>query len=152
MAKDTEQKLAKSYYINEQLTPDEIAEKCRVNRKTVDRWIKDGNWKKIRDAKETSGDQLMINLKELLSLLVEQRIELQKGGADPKDKVAISDEISKASKALEAAKKEGRPTLSTYIWCIESFMDDLLREAPEKHHNLIDFQEQHVLKMAQILE
>ena len=43
MAKDNEKKIAKELYINQNKSPEEIAQKTGVNSRTVQRWIKDGH-------------------------------------------------------------------------------------------------------------
>lgn len=78
MAKETEQKIAKELYINQNKSPEEIAQKTGVNTRTVQRWIKEGNWKKLRDAKANGSLQRIERTQLVVDSLTERRIQLIK--------------------------------------------------------------------------
>ena len=153
MAKDQERKIAKVMYAEQGKTAKEIAERFNLSENTVGNWVNanDGEWKKLRNAYETMPDQLITSLKELLNALVERRLELQRDvDADPKEKVNISDEISKVSKSLEAAQKDSRISLSTYLKVMESVFNALQQKHPKIYIQLLDFQEEHINAIAKL--
>lgn len=94
MSKETEQKIAKELYINQNKTPEEIAHKTGVTLRTVQRWIKDGNWKKLRDAKANGSPQRIERTQLVVDSLTDRRIQL------------IKDE-TKARKELEELEELG---------------------------------------------
>lgn len=149
MAKDQERKLARIMYVEQGKTAKEIAERLNVSENTVGKWIADGGWKEQRTAHLSQPDQLVNSLKELLNSLAEKRIEMNKNSnVEPKEKVALSDEISKISKALEAAQKETRIPLSTYLKVMDSIFQALQRKHPKLYLQLIDFQDDHISNIA----
>lgn len=94
MSKETEQKIAKELYTNQNKTPEEIAHKTGVTLRTVQRWIKDGNWKKLRDAKANGSPQRIERTQLVVDSLTDRRIQL------------IKDE-TKARKELEELEELG---------------------------------------------
>lgn len=78
MAKDNEKKIAKELYINQNKSPEEIAQKTGVNSRTVQRWIKDGHWKKLRDAKANGSPQRIERTQLVVDSLTDRRIQLVK--------------------------------------------------------------------------
>lgn len=94
MSKETEQKIAKELYVNQNKTPEEIAHKTGVTLRTVQRWIKDGNWKKLRDAKANGSPQRIERTQLVVDSLTDRRIQL------------IKDE-TKARKELEELEELG---------------------------------------------
>lgn len=94
MSKETEQKIAKELYINQNKTPEEIAHKTGVTLRTVQRWIKDGNWKKLRDAKANGSPQRIERTQLVVDSLTDRRIQI------------IKDE-TKARKELEELEELG---------------------------------------------
>lgn len=63
MARKTQEKLmAKELYINTDKTQLEIAETCKVTDKTIRKWIKEGDWQAVREAKKVSNQQIIKNL------------------------------------------------------------------------------------------
>ena len=94
MSKETEQKIAKELYTNQNKTPEEIAHKTGVTLRTVQRWIKDGNCKKLRDAKANGSPQRIERTQLVVDSLTDRRIQL------------IKDE-TKARKELEELEELG---------------------------------------------
>ena len=78
MAKDNEKKIAKELYINQNKSPEEIAQKTGVNSRTVQRWIKEGHWKKLRDAKANGSPQRIERTQLVVDSLTDRRIQLVK--------------------------------------------------------------------------
>ena len=57
MAKEIEKKSARILFIEQGKSSEEIAGQLGVNKRTVDRWATEGEWRKIRDAKANSGKE-----------------------------------------------------------------------------------------------
>src|SRR5690606_21418922 len=115
--KKKEHDLAQIYYTEQGLTGKEIAEKLSVSEKTVGEWVELGRWKEVRNAKMSGHDNLKRGYHELLQMLIDKRISLEKKGMtemtkEDKDEYArIIDEISKVSRSLEHISKDGKPSL-----------------------------------------
>lgn len=150
MAKEKEKALARVYYIDNNLDSGVIADKLEVSKKTVDRWIATGNWKNIRLAKQVAPEKLQADLKELIQMLVDKRIKMERDPAfSPKERTALGDEISKYSKALEASKKDDRPSLTAVVHVVEAFMQALLQHDRAIYFKVLDF---HVNWLGQMAE
>ncbi|MCT4580830.1 MAG: DUF1804 family protein [Flavobacteriales bacterium] len=150
MAKDKEKALARVYYIDNNLDSDVIASKLNVSKKTVDRWIISGNWKNLRLAKQVAPEKLQSFYEELLQELVKKRLELERtADSSSKEKVALSDEISKVSKSLEASRKSDKPSLTAVVHVIESFMNALLQHDRVTYFKILDFHINWLQQMAE---
>jgi transposase-like protein len=168
MAKDQERKLAAVMYIEQGKTAKEIAAKLSLSENTLGKWVADGNWKERRTAKITAGDSLIRSYRTLLQTLVDKRQLLEKEPAKrpgeddeqrleraaerDRDKVRLSDEISKINKALDNAEKENKIPLSTYIKVMESIFDSMQKDCPKIYLQLLDFQESHINNIAKLHE
>ena len=60
---------AKSIYLGEDLTQEEIAERVGVKRQTVSRWIKEGNWERHKVSITITREEQLKNLYLQLSEL-----------------------------------------------------------------------------------
>lgn len=152
-AKTAERELARLYYVQRGLDLKTIADKVDVRYNTVLKWCQDDLWETLREAHLSMPDQLVNDLKELIGQLTRQRLEL---GALPdseevaRKKAAVSDEISKISKALEAAKKEGQLSLGTRVQVISELTDDMLRDNPELFNKLGPYLENWLTEKAKL--
>jgi hypothetical protein len=168
MAKDQERKLAAVMYIEQGKTAKEIAAKLSLSENTLGKWVADGNWKERRTAKITAGDSLIRSYRTLLQTLVDKRQlletepakrpgedeeqRLERAAERDRDKVRLSDEISKINKALDNAEKENKIPLSTYIKVMESIFDSMQKDCPKIYLQLLDFQEAHINNIAKLHE
>lgn len=167
MAKDNERRLARDFYVKHGKTQKEIAEQLSVTEKTVGSWVSKFGWKAQRDAVQNAPDKAVENLKEVISQLTEERLNLTREhhkvsedksltSAKRVERIAeissakarLADEISKWSKALEAARKEDIVSLSTYIKVMESVFMAIKSEHPNIYLKLVDFQEDHLMEVA----
>jgi len=126
-------------------------------------------WRQERDARMGSVESRVNNIKELISSLSEERLEIQrkiqelKGSDLPKgDKtVALSqmmdeaskldDGVSKWNKTLENLDKKNKVSLSLYIHVMERVMKAIEKKHPNIFSQLIDFQEEHLTEIAEQL-
>lgn len=150
MAKDKEKALARVYFIDNNLDSDVIASKLNVVKKTVDRWVSSGNWKNLRLAKQVAPEKLQGFYEELLQELVKKRLELEKSDdSTSKEKVAISDEISKISKSLESSRKSDKPSLTAVVHVTENFMNALLQHDRKTYFKILEFHINWLQQMAE---
>ncbi len=111
MSKETEQKIAKELYTNQNKTPEEIAHKTGVTLRTVQRWIKDGNWKKLRDAKANGSPQRIERTQLVVDSLTDRRIQLIKDETKSRKELEELEELGgyeelKEEKAILRVKVE----------------------------------------------
>lgn len=157
MAKDKEKSVARLLYVEHQLSQKEIADKVGVQEKTVSIWVNDNGWKEERQARINAPRKQVEDLKQVISSLTEQRLELEsqrKNAIKAKDKalefdlnkqaVGIADEISKWNKALSHLDKSNKITLETYLYIMDEIFSALQAEDFALHSQTIDFQEKHI--------
>lgn len=151
-AKTTERKLAFIYFVDKGMDQKEIAELLDVSPNTVSRWAIEDGWEKLRNAKMTGPDALLMHLNELQTELVEQRIQMQRDGSPASDRRGLTDEISKVTKAIEAARRDKGISLRTYIAAMEMLQADMLANDQELFHKLVAYQEKSIFRIANKLE
>lgn len=160
MAKQLEKLRAKEYYFKF-MKQNEIAKKVKVQPKTIGDWIKKFGWKKERDARFNGSKKRLTDLKKIIGILTQQRIDLevdidsakQNGNLDKlKDLQVtsnkIADEVSKYNKALESFDKENRISLSVYIDVMEQIFNAIQSFDMELYMQLLNFQEEHLTEIS----
>ena len=109
---------AKSIYLGEDLTQEEIAERVGVKRQTVSRWIKEGNWERhkvsITITREEQLKNLYLQLSELNAAIA------RKPEGERFANAAESDTISKISNAIK--KMETDVGLADILSVFKSFV------------------------------
>lgn len=109
---------AKSIYLGEDLTQEEIAERVGVKRQTVSRWIKEGNWERhkvsITITREEQLKNLYLQLAELNAAIA------KKPEGERFANAAESDTISKISNAIK--KMETDVGLADILSVFKSFV------------------------------
>lgn len=109
---------AKSIYLGEDLTQEEIAERVGVKRQTVSRWIREGNWERhkvsITITREEQLKNLYLQLAELNAAIA------RKPEGERFANVAESDTISKISNAIK--KMETDVGLADILSVFKSFV------------------------------
>ena len=153
MAKDNQRLTAQTLYIDKCLSAKEIAEKLSVTEKTVGNWVKEGNWKQLRNTKQSTPEILIGKYNELLNSLLDQRLEIEKQkGEKPDNYYGIIDEMSKVAAMIDRLQKDGQLSLRTHILVLEKFMSALHQQNPQAFMNLIDFQKEYLTLLAQELK
>ena len=112
------------------------AEILNVSEQTVSSWATAGKWRELRKSRQSAGETAKQNLRNIISLLSEQRLQLeydiQHAQADGEKEtelnlrrqaLGISDEISKSNKALQDIEKTGKITLGVIIDVISTLTD-----------------------------
>lgn len=109
---------AKSIYLGEDLTQEEIAERVGVKRQTVSRWIKEGNWERHKVSITITREE---QLKNLYLQLSELNAAINKKPAGERfANAAESDTISKISNAIK--KMETDVGLADILSVFKSFV------------------------------
>lgn len=109
---------AKSIYLGEDLTQEEIAERVGVKRQTVSRWIKEGNWERHKVSITITREE---QLKNLYLQLSELNTAINKKPAGERfANAAESDTISKISNAIK--KMETDVGLADILSVFKSFV------------------------------
>lgn len=156
MAKDNEKQIAQSLYIDQCLTAKEISQKINVTEKTIGTWVDDGNWKELRVSKQTTPEVLISKNTELLILLLDKRLKLEKVANKTDDQReetrSIIDEMSKISAISDRLHTDGKTSLRVHIHCLEKFMAALYQRQPKIFMNLIDFQKEYLTMLAEELK
>jgi len=157
MAKHKEKRIAFDYYTNQGLTAKEISEIVNVSEKTIGDWVSQGNWKSVRDANFNSSSNRSTKIKELISELTEQQLEIAteikqaKARADNEMVIAlrqqsssISQEVAIQTKALERMDTENKISLSTYLEVMSDIFKNLEHHDKDVFLKTLDFQEAHL--------
>ena len=178
MAKENTQKLAKESYINHNKTPEELARKYDVSLRTIQRWIKEGNWKQQRDAKANGPMQRIERTQLVVDSMVEERISILKQTKEKQELLnkldfdfdedaqakkeilneeigflrkraaGIDDGIAKWNKRIENLNNEGKITLSIYMEVMERIFEALRHSNEPLYMKTLDFQENHLEDVA----
>jgi hypothetical protein len=157
MAKDNEKQIAQTLYIEQCLTAKEISKKINVSEKTIGTWVDKGNWRELRLSKQTTPDVLISKYNELLTILLDKRLKLEKeksiGDENNEDSMRpIIDEMSKVSAMIERLQIDGKASLRTHIHCLEKFMASLHQNNTKLFMQLIDFQKEYLTLLAEELK
>ncbi|MDL2254971.1 DUF1804 family protein [Parabacteroides sp. OttesenSCG-928-K15] len=108
------QEYARSLFLHENLTQQEIADRVNVSRKTIGEWIKKGNWESFRVS-------IMMTKEEQLKNLYNQLSELNRTITERKENrfatPSEADTISKLANAIE--KMEGDVGIADIIAVIK---------------------------------
>lgn len=157
MAKDKEKRIAFDYYTNQGLTAKAIADIVNVSEKTIGDWVEKGNWKAVRDANLNGAQTRSANIKELISELIDQQLEInieikEAKAIGDKDRVialrqqsaTISQEVAIQTKALERMDSDNKISLSTYLEVMNDIFKNLEHFDKDVYLKTLDFQESHL--------
>lgn len=155
MAKHNERRLAKEHFLKSKLTQKEIAQIVGIQEKTLTEWIKKFGWKEERDALFNSAKNQIKNLKNLISKLTDQRLELI-NEIDKADEAGdfeksielqakanrLSSEVANYNKALLSLDKESKISLAVYLEVMNDIFKGIQNYDSKIYMSLIDFQEE----------
>ena len=131
----------------------EISERTGVSEKSVSKWINadDGTWKKERQAAVVNGRKQGENLREIIHILADQKLQLLRDI----DGAAAAGETERVlelrGKQLAETDKQNRVTLSVYLDVMDRIFDALNAFDPELYYRTLDFQESHINETSKIL-
>lgn len=157
MAKEREKRIAFDYYTTQGMTAKAISDITGVSEKTIGEWAKKGNWKSMRDANVNSNKTRAQNIKELISELTDQQLQIAeeiktaKAKGDNnlvtelrKQSSAISQEVAIQTKALDKMDSENKTTLSKYLEIMNDIFQNLEAYDKDAYLKTLDFQESHL--------
>lgn len=157
MAKNKEKRIAFDYYTNQGLTAKEISEIVNVSEKTIGDWVGNGNWKGVRDANFNSSSNRATKIKELISELTDQQLEIANEIKDAKSRKdnemvialrqqssALSQEVAIQTKALERLDTDSKISLATYLEVMTDIFKNLEHHDKDVYLKTLDFQESHL--------
>lgn len=178
MAKTEQKKLAKESYINHNKSEEEIALKYKVSLRTVQRWAKEGSWKKLRDSKSNGPVQRIERTQLVVDSLTEKRLQIIEDEKIIRKKLedldglesdtikdqrkalreeleflrtsaaSLDDAIAKWNKRIENLNTEGKITLSIYMEVMERIFEALRLSNEPLYMQTLDFQENHLEDIA----
>ena len=159
-------KEAHDLYVNGCLGCREISERTGVSEKSVSKWINadDGTWKKERQAAVVNGRKQGENLREIIHILADQKLQLLRdidGAAAAgetervlelrKQAASLDNSVAQWGKQLAETDKQNRVTLSVYLDVMDRIFDALNAFDPELYYHTLDFQESHINETSKIL-
>lgn len=169
MAKLKEKEIAKKYFVDHFRSQKEIAEDLGITEKTVSKWVTDGKWKALRDAKINSTENQALNLKSLISELTDKALEtletikrIEAKGKEAsdlekaelidlkKESTRISQEVAMYNKTL-AQFQTNKVPLGTYLEVMEDVFKALQNYDKDVFLKTLDFQKSHLQTIAQTL-
>jgi len=119
-------------------TQSQTAEMLGISEKTISDWARAGGWRELRKARQSAVSTANNNLKNIISLLSEQRLRIEQEihdaqRADDKDlelklrkeASVISDDISKINKSLKDNEKSNGITLGLYIDIMDNIFNNM---------------------------
>lgn len=157
---------AHDLYVNEGLSNREIAERLKVSEKSLSKWVNenDGLWKKERKAAVINSRQQAGNIKEIIRILAENKLDIlqriddaEKGGDKDlvmelrKQAATLDNSVNAWGKQMENMNKENRITLSVYLEVMDRIFDALKSFNPHLYYESLDFQEAHVYDVSKLL-
>lgn len=156
---------AKVMFIEQGKSQKEISQTLGVSETTLSKWANSkvgGTWKDLRDAKINSYKNRVEDIKRVISNLTERRLQITEDLKNAKDDkmltvflnreaVGIGDEVSKWTKALEKMDKENSISLATYIEVMEDIFRQLNLYDGKLYAKTLDFQQEHLLNVAEKL-
>lgn len=106
LTREQKKDYAKTLYLNDNLTQEEIATRAGISRQTVIRWMKEENWEKLKVSititREEQLNNLYRQLAEINTAISERKPEEGKRYATPSE----ADTIGKLAKAIKQLETE----------------------------------------------
>ena len=159
-------KEAHDLYVRDGLSCKEISERTNVSERSVSNWINENDalWKRERQASSISSKKQGDNLKEIISMLADQKLDLLRmideaiaeGESDKvlelrKQAATLDNSVAQWGNQLKEVDKKNRITLAIYIDVMSRIFDALKLYAPELYLQTLDFQENHLYEAAKML-
>ncbi len=129
---------AYEYVVVQDYTQEEAAEMLGVSPKTVSGWARTGGWRDLRKARQSAVSTANNNLKNIISLLSEERLRIEQEIHEAqrtekkdlelklrKEASVISDDISKINKSLKDNDKANGITLGLYIDIMDNIFNNM---------------------------
>lgn len=159
-------KEAHDLYVKDGMSCKEIADRVSVSEKSVSNWINENDalWKKERQASAVSSKKQGDNLKEIITILADQKLELLRlidnaiaeGDNDKvlelrKQAAGLDNSVAQWGNQLKEVDKKNRITLAIYIDVMSRIFDSLKVYDSDLYFRTLDFQENHLYEAAKML-
>lgn len=164
MAKTKERSVAENLFVDQHFTQKKIAEQLNVSEKTVAKWVKKYQWKKLRDAKLNNYKSRSENIKQVIEELTNmtlsniEKTKMAEAQGDTeeliklkKETTRLSQEVGMYQKALEKIDKDFKISLSTYLDIMQDIFEAISHYDKQMYLETLDFQKQHLQHIAQKL-
>lgn len=157
---------AHDLYVGGGLSNKEIAERLKVSEKSLSKWINenDGQWKEERRAAAINTKQQAGNIKEIIRMLAEDKLDLLRRIDDAEREgdtklalelrsqaYALDNSVNAWGKRMENMDKDNRVTLSVYLEVMDRIFDALKTFNPHLYYESLDFQESHIYDVTKLL-
>ncbi|MDR1155287.1 MAG: hypothetical protein LBL04_11320 [Bacteroidales bacterium] len=144
---------AYEYVVVQDCTQVQTAKILGVSEKTLSDWARDGGWRELRKARQSAVSTANSNLKNIISLLSEQRLKIEQEiheAQNAEDRGSelelrrkanlISDDLSKLNKTLRDNDKSGGITLGIYIDIMDDIFNNLRIFNMDLYEQTLEFQ------------
>ncbi len=152
---------AYEYVVVQGMSQKETAALLDITEATLSKWAKDGNWKDDRQSRQQCASTDADNIKKLLRIMAQQRLEIEEQILDAqktgdteeevrlrKEARALSDDMSKQNKTLLNLDKENRITLGVYIDVMESIFNAMRTFDEQLWERAIPFYSEHTKRIS----
>lgn len=159
-------KEAHDLYVRDGMMCKEISERINVSERSVSNWINENDalWKKERQASVISSQKQGDNLKQIINILADQKLELLRmideaiaeGDSDKvlelrKQAAGLDNSVAQWGNQLKEVDKKNRITLAIYIDVMGRIFDAMKAYNAELYFKTLDFQENHLYEAAKML-
>lgn len=159
-------KEAHDLYVRDGMSCKEISARINVSEKSVSNWINENGalWKRERQASGISSKKQGDNLKEIISMLADQKLELLRmideaiaeGDSDKvlelrKQAAGLDNSVAQWGNQLKEVDKKNRITLAVYIDVMSRIFDAMKIYDSDLYFRTLDFQENHLYEAAKTL-
>lgn len=159
-------KEAHDLYVRDGMMCKEISERINVSERSVSNWINENDalWKKERQASVISSQKQGDNLKQIINILADQKLELLRmideaiaeGESDKvlelrKQAATLDNSVAQWGNQLKEVDKKNRITLTIYIDVMSRIFDAMKVYDADLYFKTLDFQENHLYEAAKTL-
>lgn len=159
-------KEAHDLYVRDGMMCKEISERINVSERSVSNWINENDalWKKERQASVISSQKQGDNLKQIINILADQKLELLRmideaiaeGESDKvlelrKQAATLDNSVAQWGNQLKEVDKKNRITLAIYIDVMSRIFDAMKVYDADLYFKTLDFQENHLYEAAKTL-
>ena len=159
-------KEAHDLYVRDGRMCKEISERINVSERSVSNWINENDalWKKERQASVISSQKQGDNLKQIINILADQKLELLRmideaiaeGESDKvlelrKQAATLDNSVAQWGNQLKEVDKKNRITLAIYIDVMSRIFDAMKVYDADLYFKTLDFQENHLYEAAKTL-
>ena len=159
-------KEAHDHYVRDGMMCKEISERINVSERSVSNWINENDalWKKERQASVISSQKQGDNLKQIINILADQKLELLRmideaiaeGESDKvlelrKQAATLDNSVAQWGNQLKEVDKKNRITLAIYIDVMSRIFDAMKVYDADLYFKTLDFQENHLYEAAKTL-